>query len=397
MPDEPHSAARAGAAASVATIAFGLVAVGIGVDLLLPAIPSLPASLGGTVATAQFVLAGYVAGAAAGLIAFGWLADHFDRRAIFIGAIGVFAALSLAGGLAGNIGALIGLRVLQGAASSGPIVVMAGMVRGLFDDAASVRVVGFLGSVQSLVPALAPIPGAWLAARFGWATTFFVTGGFAAAVFAAIALAPGLLPAGRSGAGAARGTYRELLANAAYLRNALGYALVLGGLIVFVFAAPSMIVTTMGGTVTDFVVLQVIGIATFITSANMAGALAARFGAHAMILTGTLLALASGIGFLLYALAGGNAPLWLIPIWIPMNVGMGFCGPNCYVAAIRAAGANDARASGLLGLFVTVIIAAGTAAVAPFLSYGLVAVAIAVVVIITPALILLLAARTRPA
>ena len=33
---------------------------------------------------------------------------------------------------------------------------MPGMVRTLFDDARSVRVMGFLGSMQSLVPALAP-------------------------------------------------------------------------------------------------------------------------------------------------------------------------------------------------------------------------------------------------
>ena len=397
MPDDPHATARSSALLSVGTIAVGLVAVGVGVDLVLPAIPALPSALGGTAATAQFVLAGYVAGMAAGLLILGRLADHFERRAIFITSLGTFATLSLLGATIGDIHGLIALRVIQGAAASGPYVVMAGLVRSLFDDANSVRVMGFLGSAQSLVPALAPITGAWLAVSFGWASTFVVTGVLAAAVFATVALVPRLLPSGRSGGGVEGAGYAELLANGAYLKHALGYALVLGGLIVFVFAAPVVIVTTMGGTVADFVVLQVIGIATFIACANSAGALAGKFGAETMILAGTLLALASGLGFLIYGLAGGRSPLWLIPMWIPMNIGIGFRGPTSYVAAVRAAGRDDARASALINLFATVAMAAGTAAVAPFLAYGLVAVAIAVVAIIAPALVLLLVPLRGPA
>jgi predicted MFS family arabinose efflux permease len=397
MADKSNSATRSGAAASVAAIAFGLVAVGIGVDLVLPAVPSLPARLGGTTATAQFVLAGYVAGAAVGPLVLGWAADHVDRRAIFIWSLAAFAVLSLAGAFVGDIHALIALRVLQGAASSGPYVVTVGMVRSLFNDSQSVRAMGFLGSVQSLVPAIAPIPGAWLAATWGWAATFLLTGFIAAAVFAVVALAPHLLPGGRTGGDGARGTYRALLVNAAFLKQAIGYALVLGGLIVFVFAAPAMIVNTMGGTVTNFVVLQVIGISTFIASANLSGSLMTRFGADTLILAGTLLAFASGLGFLLYALAGGNSPWWLIPIWLPMNIGMGLRGPAGYVAAIKAAGSNDARASAVVSVFATGVMAAGTAAVAPFLAYGLAAVALGVVVIIAPAVALLFVGKARAA
>src|SRR5207244_13121870 len=107
-------------------------------------------------------------------------------------------------------------------------------------------------------------------------------------------------------------------------------------------------------------------------------------------LIGTGLALLSGLGFFAYALAGGNSPAWLIPFWIPMNIGMGLRGPTGYVAAIAAAGSNDARASGLIGLFITATMAIGTALVAPFLDYGLIAPAVAVVLIIGPALLLTL-------
>lgn len=378
------------AALSLAAIAVGTVAANIGIDLVLPAVPILPDVLGGTTATAQFILAGFAAGSACGLLFFGWLADHFDRRLIFVGALGAFALLSFAGAVAPNMNTLIALRVLQGVAASGPGVVMAGMVHSLYDETRSVRAMGFLGSVQSLAPALAPIAGAWLTLSFGWASTFVTMGIVAGAMFLLTAVVRDLLPAGRSGTGPEKDTYRELLVSPAYLRQALGYALVLGGLLVFVFAAPVVIVKTMGGTITDFVILQVVGIATFIVSANVSGQLAARFGGERIILIGTALALLSGLGFLVYGLAGGNSPVWLIPIWIPMNIGMGLRGPASYVGAVKAAGSNDARASALILLFLTAIMAFGTAIVAPFLEHGLVAVAIAVVVIITPALLLLL-------
>jgi len=220
-----------------------------------------------------------------------------------------------------------------------------------------------------------------------------VAAGLAAFVFLIVAAKPRLLPAGRSGDGASRGTYWALFQNAAYLRHAVGFSLVLGGLVVFVFAAPVVVVKSMGGTIAGFIILQVVGVSTFIACANSSSFVAARIGTESAVALGTALALLSGLGFLGYALAGGNSPAWLIPFWIPMNVGMGLRGPTGYVAAIAAAGSNDARAAALIGLFITATIAIGTALVAPFLDSGLIAPAVATVLIIAPALALV---RIRP-
>jgi MFS family permease len=391
----PIRAGSGDAVATVATVALGAVATGVAVDLVLPAIPMLPAALGATTATTQLVLALYVAGAAAGQIGGGWLADHIDRRRLFAGSLAVFAVLSFACALASDLPTLVGFRFLQGIASSGPLVVIPGMVRSRFDDKAAVRIIGLIGSVQSLVPALAPIAGAWLAAAFGWPSSFVVTGVLAAMVFLALLVRPGLLPAGRSGGGA-RGSYRQLLATGAYMRQALGFALVLGGLIVFVFGAPVVIVKSMGGTVAGFVVLQAVGVSTFIATANSVSIVTARIGTETTIAVGTALALLSALGLFAYALAGGRSPAWLIPFWIPMNVGMGLRGPTGFVAAIAAAGQNDARASALIGLFITAMITVGTLVVAPFLDRGLIAPAVATVVIIVPAMALAMMRAPRP-
>src|SRR4029079_3071172 len=115
------------------------------------------------------------------------------------------------------------------------------------------------------------------------------------------------------------------------------------------------------GTIGDFILLQVIGVSTFILSANSSSLIATRFGSERIVRVGTGRAVLSSLGFLLFALAGGGSPKLLIPLWIPMNIGMGLRGPTGYVAAIAAAGRNDARGAALIGLFQTGIMAAGTA------------------------------------
>jgi MFS family permease len=63
---------------------------------------------------------------------------------------------------------LIGLRFVQGTASAAAPVFGPAIIRQIFSDKAGVRAMRFLGSVESLVPALAPLLGVFLLARYGW-------------------------------------------------------------------------------------------------------------------------------------------------------------------------------------------------------------------------------------
>ena len=72
-----------------------VLAIG-GTDLVLPAVPGLPAALGGTAAQAQLVLAAYVAGAGVGLLLFGELGARHDQRALLALAMALFAVTSFA-------------------------------------------------------------------------------------------------------------------------------------------------------------------------------------------------------------------------------------------------------------------------------------------------------------
>ena len=340
-----------------------------GTDLILPAVPSLPAALGGTPAAAQLVLAAFVAGAALGLLLFGELGARFDQPRLLALSLAAYGGSSAAAGQIGSLDALIALRFVQGASGAAAAVFAPGIIRAGFDSERAVRAIGLLGSVESLVPALAPVAGLWLLAWFGW------QGAFDAIAILAILLAL-LVVAMRSrfprpAAATRAGGYLTLVRDPVFLRYALSQAFTLGGLLVFVFGAPAVIVGSLGGTIADFVALQVTGIAFFILAANLAGRLAARFGAEPMILIGSALSAACALGLLAYALAGRGAPLMLAILFVPVNLGLGLRGPPGFMRAILAAHGDDARGAALVILFILLTAAAGTAAAAPFITEGL--------------------------
>ncbi|MGN7737247.1 MFS transporter [Ensifer sp. 22564] len=229
------------------------------------------------------VLAAYVGGSALGLLLFGHLPDHFDRKTLMVAALAAFAATSLAGAFAPDIAVLIGLRFLQGIAASAAPVFAPGVIRQLFSEKTAVRAIGFLGSVESLVPALVPIAGVALLAHFGWQSSFELLGAAGAIVFV-LMLAIGL-PREQRRSGT-QGTYLQLLTDPVFMRYALSQAMTLGGVLTLVFGIPMVIVETMGGTLNDFIIVQIVSVAGFIVAANLTAKIAARFGTEEVIMAG---------------------------------------------------------------------------------------------------------------
>ncbi|HWK15630.1 MAG TPA: MFS transporter [Rhizobiaceae bacterium] len=352
-----------------ALIVSGTILGIAGTDLVLPAIPLLPEALDGDIATAQLVLASFVAGAAAGLLLFGALGARYDQRHLLTASLAAYAAISLLAMAAPSIEALITLRFLQGAAGAAAAVFAPGIIRAMFGDARAISALGFLGSVESLTPAFAPIVGVALVAAFGWTSSFAAIALLSALLAVAVWFLRHHLPRVVTPPGS--GGYADLLRDATFLRYCLSQAFTLGALLVIVFGAPSVFVNALGGTMADFVTMQLIGIGTFVVAANLAGRLANRYGAERMVMFGTLVAAAGTLLLLAYALAGGTTPLAVAALFVPVNVGLGLRGPAGFHCAILAARGDDARGAALVIVAILLTTALGTAAVAPFIAQGL--------------------------
>jgi predicted MFS family arabinose efflux permease len=274
--------------------------------------------------------------------------------------------LSWACSIAPSLDILVALRAFQGVAAAGPAVFAPAVVKVMFDEASAMRALGLLGSIESLAPALAPLAGAVLLSIGGWELSFEVlalSAGLLAVLLPALSRLPQISRRGS-------GSYLVLLRDPVFLRYALSQALVLGGLLTFVFGMPAVFVRVLGGSIADFIVMQVAAILTFIAAANMAGRAAERFGAERMITVGTMLAAVGSAGQLAYALAGGVETLVITALFMPVNIGLGLRGPPGFYRAVLASRGDDARGSALVVLGILGTSAAGTTFAAPLIEEG---------------------------
>jgi MFS family permease len=371
------------------TIITGTVLALAGIDLVLPAIPHFPKIFETSVARSQYVLAAFVAGSCLGLFVFASCAKYFDRRTLFAGSLFAYAVVSLIAGLTNDINTLIAVRFFQGAASSGAAVLAPGLVRRLFSESGAIRAASAMGSIESLVPAFAPIAGAWLYTAYGWEMSFYVTAVLTLLVCIFVAVRPNIFPAGKPERDRSPKGYIKLLKNGAYVRYALGHSLVLASLLSFVFSAPAVIENTMGGDIDDFIIMQIAGISTFIIVSNLSGWLAAHLNVEKIIWTGTTVSILGGIVLTAYAAYGPNDPDDLVYMFWILNVGLAIRGGPGFMRAIMAAGEDDERASALLILGIFGITSVATAIVAQFLEYGLIASAVGALILSTPTLFLM--------
>lgn len=70
---------------------------------------------------------------------------------------------------------------------------------------------------------------------------------------------------------------------------------------------------------------------------------------------------------------GENHPITILLIFPIMNFGLGLRGPNGFLKGIIASNGDDNRGSSLILLSIISVSAGGTALIAPFLNYGLLA------------------------
>src|SRR5207248_10108450 len=83
----------------------------------------------------EWVVSSYILMFASLLLAGGRLADVFGRRRLFMAGLTVFTVASLAAGLAGSGGVLIGFRVLQGLGAALPVPPTLAVIAATFTDA----------------------------------------------------------------------------------------------------------------------------------------------------------------------------------------------------------------------------------------------------------------------
>ncbi len=138
------------------------------------ALPILQRDLGVPVSSAQWIVEAYQLFLSSLVLVGGSLADRFGRRRIFVIGAAVFAAASLACGLAPNAFSIIAARAAQGVGGALLVPSSLAMLGAAFPTRERGGAVGVWSSWTSIASAVGPALGGWLVQAISWRAVFLV-------------------------------------------------------------------------------------------------------------------------------------------------------------------------------------------------------------------------------
>jgi DHA1 family bicyclomycin/chloramphenicol resistance-like MFS transporter len=360
---------RAGRA-RVVVILGALSAFGpLSIDMYLPGLPSLGATLDAPAWAVQLTLTACLAGLALGQIVAGPLSDRFGRRRPLIAGVAAYAAASLLCALAPSVFALVVLRLVQGVAGAAGIVIARAIVRDMHSGVAAARFFSLLMLVNGLAPILAPVIGGQILRVTTWRGVFVVLSaiGVALAVAAAAGLRETLAPADRhpGGVGETLVTFRRLLGDRDFVGHALACGLAFGAMFAYISGSPFVLQDIYGASPQLFSVMFAANALGIVAASQANRALLRRADPRAL-LRGALAAQAGAAVALLAAVTAGAGvwPIVVLLFVVVASVGVVF--PNATALALADHPRVAGSASGLLGVLQFIV----GAAAAPLVGVG---------------------------
>lgn len=157
----------------VSIIGALLVAIGpISMALFTPAMPEIVRAFGTTDAAVKMTLSLYFAGFAFAQLVCGPLSDGYGRKPITIAFMGIYLVATMAAILAPTIELLIASRFAQGIGAAAGVAIARAIVRDLFTNERSARIMNLIGMILGIGPAFSPTIGGVAMELFGWHLIF---------------------------------------------------------------------------------------------------------------------------------------------------------------------------------------------------------------------------------
>ncbi|MFE3904243.1 MFS transporter [Streptomyces sp. NPDC059153] len=154
---------------------LGFALIMLDASVVNVALPSMGSDLGGGMAGLQWVVDAYTIAFAALLLSTGAFSDRIGAARAYTAGIALFTLASVACGLAPNLPALIGFRVVQGIAAAVVLPTTLALVRQAYADPAQRgRAVSLWAAGGTTAAALGPVAGGALTTAWDWRAIFFI-------------------------------------------------------------------------------------------------------------------------------------------------------------------------------------------------------------------------------
>ena len=325
----------------------------LAIDTYLPALPTITRQFGTSSAAVQLSLSVYFIGIALGQAVYGPLSDRHGRRPpLFVG-LALFVSGSLGCALAPNIATLVVFRFVQALGGCAPLVIPRAVVRDLFNERDSVRMLSVLMLVMGLAPILAPLVGGQMLKYLGWRSIFwaYVVYGGLLLVVAAVGLEESLPVERRTRQplDVVLRTYARLLTDWRYLGYVLSGGLVFAGLLAYISGSPYIFIELYRISPQRFGLYfgsNAIGI---IAASQLNRLLVHRYSPRPTLQAVLWITATASLGLLVgaYSNYAGLAGI-VIPLWFFIAT-HGIVSPNTTALAMTPYGAVAGSASALLG------------------------------------------------
>jgi MFS transporter, DHA1 family, multidrug resistance protein len=339
----------------------------LGIDMYLPALPSMAKFFGTTDSDAQFTLSTYFLGFAIGQAFYGPIADRFGRIPPLYFGMGLYCLASIGCVFAPSLDALAGFRFLQALGGCAGTVIARAMVRDLFTGAAAIRVFSSVLLVFGLGPILAPFIGGYMLYFFDWHGIFVVL--TLAGIMALIVIffrleesrdpkhvRPLRIDSVVIG-------YWRLLTHRIFIGYVLCGATMMAGVFAYIAGSAFVIEDLYGLSAQVFPWVFGVNALGFILASQVNVRAQRRYSADRVLFAALVFQFSAAVVLLIDGWTGWGG-LWgiLVPLFFWVAT-MGFVNPNTTVLAMAPFAANAGAASALLGVVQFVLAAASSALV----------------------------------
>ena len=330
----------------------------LSIDMYLPALPVIATELRGTAGDIQLTLSAFMIAFGAGQIFYGPMGDRFGRRPVILGGLAVYIVASVGCAFAAVAGHLVTLRVLQGLAACGGVVLARTMVRDLAEKDQAARAMSLMHACSSIAPMLAPLIGGQVLWFIGWRAIFWTLAGIGviALVVAALRLPETLRPEYRQPLvlSSILKRFGELVRHRAFMGYALTGTFQFSALMSFLSGSPFVFIQKYGIDPRDFGLIFG-GQVMFLTAGSLLNAkFVPKFGAARILHYGVYVPLIAGPTALVLGLIEvrtGAIGLWpFLVCFVAQIASISVIGANAMALALQRYPHMAGTASSLMGV-----------------------------------------------
>ncbi len=155
-------------------VVFGLFMVVLDSTVVNIALTKLQAVFGATLTGVQWVVTSYTLALTVSIPLFGYLADRYGTKRIYLLSLALFTIASGLCGLSWNIGSLVFARVLQGLGGGALLPLASAQLFAAFPPNERGRAGAYLGVPVLFAPALGPTLGGYIVEYLDWRLIFYL-------------------------------------------------------------------------------------------------------------------------------------------------------------------------------------------------------------------------------